>query len=288
MKEKLFNWVLFILLSIIWGSSFVLMKAGMTRLTPYQVASLRMLSAGLVLIPFARKAFREIPRNKMFLVIMSGLLGSFFPAYLFCIAETRIDSSLAGILNALTPFCVIVIGISFFQLQANTKKIIGTLVGFAGLCLLVAPNSHFGLDTLPYSLLIVLATAFYGVNINLVARHMQGMGSLNIVSVAFVFLIIPCIIILGATGYFNLPFDNKEVWVSTMASFVLGVMGTAVASIIFYMLVKRAGTLFASMVPYVIPFVAIVWGVWYGENITVIQLGCLGIILAGVYIVNKK
>lgn len=247
-----------------------------------------MLSAGLVLIPFARKAFREIPRNKMFLVIMSGLLGSFFPAYLFCIAETRIDSSLAGILNALTPFCVIVIGISFFQLQANTKKIIGILVGFAGLCLLVTPNSHFGLDTLPYSLLIVLATAFYGVNINLVARHMQGMGSLNIVSVAFVFLIIPCIIILGATGYFNLPFDNKEVWVSTMASFVLGVMGTAVASIIFYMLVKRAGTLFASMVPYVIPFVAIVWGVWYGENITVIQLGCLGIILAGVYIVNKK
>lgn len=288
MKGKLFNWVLFVLLSIIWGSSFVLMKSGMTRLTPYQVASIRMLSAGLVLIPFARKAFREIPRNKIFLVIMSGLLGSFFPAYLFCIAETRIDSSLAGILNALTPFCVIVIGISFFQLQANRKKIIGVLVGFAGLCLLVAPNSHFGLDNLPYCLLIVLATALYGVNINLVARHMQGIGSLNIVSLAFVFLIIPCIIILSATGYFRLPFNNKEVWVSTMASFVLGVMGTAVASIIFYMLVKRAGTLFASMVPYVIPFIAIVWGVWYGENITVIQLGCLGIILVGVYIVNKK
>lgn len=276
------------MLSLIWGSSFILMKAGMNTLTPYHVASIRILSAGLVLIPFARKALRQIPKNKLVLVILSGLLGSFFPAYLFCIAETKIDSSLAGILNALTPLFVILVGISFFQLKANLQKIIGVLIGFGGLCLLVAPTGNISFEHFSYILLILLATLFYGINVNMVGRHMQGVGSLNIASVAFVFLVIPCIIILYFTGYFALSLAHKDVLLSTLASFVLGVMGTAVASILFYMLVKRAGTLFASMVTYGIPFVAILWGVWGGEHVTLMQMGCLGIILGGVYLVNRK
>ncbi len=288
MKEKVYNWGLFVILSIIWGSSFILMKAGMNALTPYQVASIRILSAGLVLIPFARKALQQIPRNKMFIVIISGLLGSFFPAYLFCIAETKIDSSLAGILNALTPFFVILLGMAFFKLKAHPKKNIGVLIGFAGLCLLIAPTGNIHLENFSYSLLILLATLLYGINVNLVGSRMQGIGSLNIASLAFVFLIIPCIIILYLTGYFSLSFTDKHVLTSTLASFVLGVMGTAIASILFYMLVKRAGTLFASMVTYGIPFIAVLWGVLYGEQVTILQIGCLGIILAGVYLVNKK
>jgi drug/metabolite transporter (DMT)-like permease len=279
---------LFTILSLIWGSSFILMKAGMNTLTPYHVASIRILSAGLVLIPFARKALLQIPKEKMLLVILSGLLGSFFPAYLFCIAETKIDSSLAGILNALTPLFAILVGISFFQLKAGTQKIIGVLIGFAGLCLLIAPAGNISFEHFSYSLLILLATLFYGVNVNIVGRHMQGIGSLNIASLAFVFLVIPCIIILYFTGYFNLPLTHKDVMLSTLASFVLGAMGTAVASILFYMLIKRAGTLFASMVTYGIPFIAVLWGVWGGEQVTLMQVGCLGIILVGVYMVNRK
>lgn len=282
------NWALFAVLSVIWGSSFILMKAGMNRLTPYQVASIRILSAGLILIPFARKALRQIPKNKIFLVILSGLLGSFFPAYLFCIAETKIDSSLAGILNALTPLFVILVGMTFFALKAGVQKIAGVLIGFAGLCLLMAPNGHFRMEDLFYAFLILIATLFYGVNVNLVGRHMQGIGSLNIASVAFVFLIIPTLIILYITGYFNLPFTNRAVLLSTLASAVLGVMGTAIASILFYMLMKRAGALFASMVTYGIPFIAVLWGLYYGEQVTLIQVSSLGIILAGVYMVNKK
>lgn len=288
MKDKLIHWSLFLVLSLIWGSSFILMKEGMHTLTPYQVASLRILSAGVVLIPFARKALKEVPKDKLFLVILSGLLGSFFPAYLFCIAETRIDSSLAGILNALTPLFTILLGIAFFQLQAGTRKIIGVLVGFAGLCLLIAPKGNFRFEDFSYSLLVLLATVFYGINVNMVGRHMQGVGSLNIASLAFVFLIIPTLIILQITGYFALPLLHSDVLLSTLASVVLGVFGTAIASILFYMLVKKAGTLFASMVTYGIPFIAVMWGLWSGETITWLQVGCLGIILVGVYLVNKK
>ena len=288
MRDKLINWGLFTILSLIWGSSFILMKAGMNKLTPYDVASIRILSAGLVLIPFARKALLQVPRNKLTLVILSGLLGSFFPAYLFCIAETRIDSSLAGILNALTPLFTIIIGISFFQLKANWKKISGVLIGFIGLYMLVSPNGNIHFANVSYTMLVLLATVFYGINVNMVGRHMQGVGSINIASLAFVFLIIPSLFILYYNGYFSLPLGDKTVLISTAASAVLGIMGTAVASILFYMLVKRAGTLFASMVTYGIPFIAVMWGVLYGEHVTLWQVGCLGIILGGVYLVNRK
>ncbi len=288
MRDKLINWGLFTILSLIWGSSFILMKAGMNRLTPYDVASIRILSAGLVLIPFARRALLEVPRNKLALVILSGLIGSFFPAYLFCIAETKIDSSLAGILNALTPLFTIIIGMSFFQLKAHWRKILGVLIGFIGLYMLVSPNGDIHFTNVSYILLVLLATVLYGINVNMVGRHMQGVGSINIASLAFVFLIIPSIIILYINGYFALPLNDKSVLISTLASSVLGIMGTAVASILFYMLVKRAGTLFASMVTYGIPFIAVMWGVLYGEQVTLWQVGCLGIILGGVYMVNRK
>jgi len=287
-RDKIINWGIFIVLSIIWGSSFILMKEGMRVLTPYQVASIRILSAGLILTPFALKALKQVPQNKWLLVILSGLLGNFFPAYLFCIAETEIDSSLAGILNALTPMFTILVGISFFQLKANSTKIMGVIIGFIGLCLLMLSGKEVSFNNLSYAGLVLLATLCYGINVNMVGRYMKEVGSLNIASLAFVFLIIPSSIILYITGYLQLELTNTPVLKATGASFILGVLGTAFASIIFYMLVKRAGTLFASMVTYGIPFVAVFWGLLDGEKITLLQVGCLGVILCGVYLVNKK
>lgn len=288
MRDRLINWGIFIALSVIWGSSFILMKEGMHALSAYQVASIRILSAGLVLTPFALKALKQVPRNKWLLVILSGLLGNFFPAYLFCIAETEIDSSLAGILNALTPMFTILVGISFFQLKASNTKILGVIIGFIGLCLLMLSGKEVSFNNLSYAGLVLLATLFYGINVNMVGRYMKEVGSLNIASLAFVFLIIPSSIILYITGYLDMSLLDNTVLKATGASFVLGVLGTAFASIIFYMLVKRAGTLFASMVTYGIPFIAVFWGMLDGEQITLLQVGCLGVILCGVYLVNKK
>ena len=115
MDNKFIHWVIFCLLALIWGSSFILMKEGLTQLSPYQVAALRMLFAGLVLLPFAFKALKKIPKEKMGLVLLSGIIGNFIPAFLFCIAETKIDSALAGILNSLTPLFTILVGVFFFQ-----------------------------------------------------------------------------------------------------------------------------------------------------------------------------
>lgn len=288
LKEKIVNWSLFVLLSFIWGSSFILMKEGMLALTPYQVAALRILSAGLVLLPFAYRAIKQVPKNKLGLVALSGMLGSFFPAFLFCLAETKIDSSLAGILNALTPLFTIIVGIIFFELKAEKKKIIGIIIGFVGLILLFAGNGKIDFKNISFSSFIFVATILYGINVNMVGRYMHGIGSINIATVAFVFLIIPCLFILYFTGYFSLPLGKNEFLISTTASAVLGIMGTAVASILFYMLIKRAGTIFSTMVTYGIPFVAVFWGLLLNEKITIGQVLSLSVILAGVYLANTK
>lgn len=289
MKEnKGLNWVLFIALSVIWGSSFKLMKEGMMSLSAYQVASIRMTSAGIVLLPFAFKAIRTIPANKRGLIVLSGLLGSFFPAYLFCVAETKIDGSLAGILNALTPLFTILVAVTIFKAKVPFRKWLGVIIGFLGLCLLFIAKGIPELSHVGYSSLVLIATVCYGLNVNLVSRHLNGIDSLHIASAAFCFLLIPSVLILAATGYFSLDFTDRGVITSTGSAFFLGAMGTAVASIIFYILVKRAGVIFSAMVTYGIPFVAILWGLFDSEDITVLQMGCLGIILAGVYVTNKK
>ncbi len=286
--NRLVNWALFGTLSLIWGSSFILMKVGMQTLTPYQVAAIRILSGGLVLLPVAVKQFKKIPSNKLSLVFLSGLLGSFFPAFLFCVAESRIESALTGILNALTPIFTIISGVLFFGIRVPLARLAGTGIGFLGVSLLFVSGASVPAGDISYAGLVIIATACYGLNVNLVSRYLQDVGSLNIASVAFAFLILPCLLVLVFTGYFRLPLTQPGLLVSTGASAILGIMGTAVASVFFYMLVKRAGILFTSMVTYAIPFVAIGWGLWYGERITLPALACLLIILSGVYLVNRR
>jgi len=287
MDNKFINWAIFCILSIVWGSSFILMKEGLTVLSAYQVASLRMLFSGLVLLPFAFSAFKKIPKEKMGIVFLSGFLGNFIPAYLFCIAETNIDSSLAGILNSLTPLFTILVGLSFFKTTINKQKMIGVIIGFIGLCLLFAAGKNISFQNLSFASLVLVATFFYGLNVNVVGKFLKNIRSIDIVSVAFAFLIIPSAVILYLTGYFSISFNSPGFREASLAGIVLGVVGTSIASILFYMLIKRSTIIFASMVTYGIPVIAVAWGLYYGESISILQIGSLFIILAGVYIVNK-
>jgi len=287
MHKNWTSWLVFALLAIVWGSSFILMKEGLKAFNPYQVASLRMLFAGIILLPFAYKAIKRIPKNKLGLVIFSGILGNFIPAYLFCIAETQIDSSLAGILNSLTPMFTIIVGVLFFMVQTSMVKVLGMIIGFIGLSILLGSGKDVSFHNLSFASLVILATLLYGINVNILSRYMQQLGSLNVASIAFAFLMIPSICVLYFTGYFNTDFGSPIVLRALAATSVLGIIGTSMATILFYYLVKQAGMLFGSMVTYGIPVVAVAWGIWDGESLNLIQIGCVGLILFGVYIVNR-
>jgi len=264
------------------------MKEGLVTLTAYQVASLRIVFSGIVLLPTAIKYFKSIPKDKLGIVFMSGMLGSLLPAYLFCIAEEKLDSALAGTLNSLTPIFVIILGALVFNNKATANKVFGIFISFAGSILLLFSKGPLQQSKeMGYVSLIVLATAFYGYNVNMVQRHLKHISSLQIAAVALTLNAIPALIVLYFTGYFNLPLLDKGVLWSTGATAILGIFGSAAATILFYMLVKRAGAIFSSMVTYGIPIIANVWGVIYHEEVGWKQVVCLLLILLGVYVANR-
>jgi drug/metabolite transporter (DMT)-like permease len=289
MDQKFTNWFLFITLSFIWGSSFILMKEGLVALSAFQVASLRIISAGLVLLPVTVTAIRKIPSNKLFVVMMSGVLGSLIPAYLFCMAEQGIDSSLAGALNSLTPIFVIIAGTLFFGAKPNSQKIVGILLAFTGSVLLFLSQPNFSENSNAlYIFYVVMATALYGFNVNMVHQHLSGIASLQIAAVALSLNAIPAGIVLYFTGYFDQDFLGTAMLTATGYSFLLGIFGSAIASVLFYVLLKKAGAVFASMVTYGIPIVAIFWGIVYGEQVGWMQAFSMAVMLLGVWWVNKK
>lgn len=285
MNYRLLNWMLFTILCIIWGSSFLLMLIGLEHLNAWQVAAIRLFSGGIILIPFVPGVLRRVPREHLSYVILSGFLGSFFPAFLFCLAETKLDSSFAGTLNSLTPIFVVIVGASFFKLKVSQKQVVGILISFTGSILLFLAKSGKTGDLL-YIGFVVLATFFYGLNVNMISRKLSGVGSFDIAVLAFSFLTIPCLIILLAFNTQQLVFSDTGILWSFAASAILGILGTTVASILFYILLKRAGGIFASTVTYGIPFVAIGWGLVYKEKITPAVIGSLLLILLGILITN--
>jgi drug/metabolite transporter (DMT)-like permease len=289
MRDKqLINWLLFVLICLIWGSSFILMKLGLKGISAYEVASIRIISGSIVLLPFAFKAYSRIIQGKLPLVALTGFVGTFIPAYLFCIAETKIDSAIAGILNALTPLFTIFIGVMIFKNKVSGTKWAGVFIGLIGLVLLMlSGNEPIASANTGYGLFVLAATVMYGTNVNLINRYLKSMSSIDIASLSFAFLLPPALIILYFAGYFERNFSDTEILASTVASVVLGLIGTALGTLLFYGLIKRAGPVFSSMVTYGIPFVALSWGLFAGELINTLQIICLCIILGGVYLSNK-
>ena len=292
MSKKFISWAIYIALCIIWGSSFKLMNDSQQGLSAAQMAALRIFSAGLVFVPLAFFHFSKIPKNKLGLVLLSAVVGNLIPAFLFAEAITRLDSSLAGILNSLTPICVVLIGIFFFKDKVKSQKIVGVVIGFLGLVLLtVLPlllsKKSMSFDNLGYTLLIVLATFLYGINVNMVGHYLKGLNPIQVATVSLSFMTIPAGIILFQQGFLDLNFRDIQVQNSVWASVGLGIGGSAIATALFYLLVQKAGILFASLVTYGIPFIALLWGFIDGEKITFVKPLCLGIILMGVYMANR-
>lgn len=280
------KWGLFLLISLIWGSSFLLMLKGMEHFSPWQVAATRLFFGGVVLWPLAAGAYRRIPKDKLRLVVVSGFLASFIPAFLFCIAETRLESSFAGMLNALTPVFVIIVGALFFNAKARTGQVIGVLVSLCGCVgLFLSKNSSTG--ELLFAGFVLLATICYGLNVNMVSKKLAGIAPLDLISFAFALMAVPALLIMIFTGTFSADYSSLPVLKSAGAMVLLGVLGTAGGNILFYILLRRAGGIFASTVTYGIPFVAIFFG-WlvYRETQNIYGWISMVVILAGIFIAN--
>ncbi|MFM7709495.1 MAG: DMT family transporter [Ferruginibacter sp.] len=290
MQTRFSDWLLYILLSLIWGSSFILIEASLQALSPMQVASLRIVSAGLFMLPIAVRWIFTFTAKQLAIIFLSGVLGNLLPSFLYCFAESGgIESSFAGALNALTPVFAILVGSLFFGIQTSVQKLVGIFVAFVG-CMALFWSREGGLEAVPLvpMLLIFGATACYGTNVNLVYRNLKDIPPLPIVAVALLLNALPAMAVLVYAGFFELTFQNPAIRESIGYACLLGIGGSALASILFYVLIQRAGTVFASLVTYGIPFVAFGWGIWDGEALSAASVGSLLVILLGVFLANRK
>ena len=289
-NSVIYPWFLLILLSIIWGSSPILIKKSLSTLTPFEIGALRISSAAIFLSPFFFKVLNQINKKNFFLLLLSGVIGNLIPYFLYPLAQTEIDSSTSGVLTSLTPFFALLIGGVFYKQKIYKNNITGLIIGFIGtFCLIFFSTENNSINANLYGLLVVLATLFYGINLNLLKYHLVKLDPLTITSTSLFFISPITIWLLISETTFLSNLDKLSDNINEIFYvLILGIIGTAIATIIFYRLVQIRDTVFASSVTYLMPIVAIFLGLIDGEIINLTQFFGMFLILIGVYWANKK
>jgi len=295
MSKKQISWILLILLSIIWGSSFILMKKGMytdegnTIFSSNQVGAIRMLIASLVMLPFAFLRLKKIKKKHITGLLIVCFIGNVFPAFLFPFAETGVSSGLAGMLNSFTPIFTLLIGIFMYKMKTTKNQLIGIIIASIGVVLL----SLFGKQAQPegswiHISAIIMATFFYALNLNIIKYKLNDLRALDIASFAFLF-IFPFALL--AFFYFEVEksiMNNLFAYEGLFYISILAIIGTSIALVIFNRIIEYSSTIFASSVTYFIPIVAFLIGVLYGEKIGFAEFASLIILLIGILFTNKN
>ena len=278
------------ILAVIWGSSFILIKRGLDVYDAGEVGAIRIIAAATFLIPFAIEGLKNVEKRHIKLLFAVGLFGSLLPAFLFAKAQTQIASSVAGILNALTPLFTMIIGALFYTQKFTQKTVLGLIIGFGGTVVLILAGPGGSIASLNYyAFYVVLATIFYGANLNLIKFKIPDLRARTITSISLI-LVGPLAVgyLFGATDFVYKVSHVDGALISLGAIVLLGVMGTAIALILFNQMVKITNPIYASSVTYLIPIVAVMWGIWDGENLYPGHyIGMVAIIL-GVYLANRK
>ena len=287
-KYPTLAWILFLALSMIWGSSFILIKKGLTSLNPEEVAALRIASASLVLLPFAAKRIKEINKKNIASLILVGFMGSLLPAFFFALAQTKLPSALTGIMNALTPFFTIIISVLFFREKPEKRVYFGVILGFLGTLFLISTRENGQISFNCYAFFVVAATILYGINANLIKHYLNFMKSLSIASLSLIMIGPLAIIYLLFLTPFSAYIHEPKVLIASCYIIILGVFGTALALILFNKMVKLTNAVFSTSVTYLIPIISVFWGFIDGEQLSLLQLISMLIIMTGIFIANSK
>jgi drug/metabolite transporter (DMT)-like permease len=282
--------ILLIVLTLIWGTSFILMKRGLTVFSAGEVGAIRVVSASLFLIPFAISRLNELKREHYLKLFFSGLMGIFFPAFLFATAQTRMDSAITGILNSLTPMFTLIIGALVFGQKFKTQSLIGIVIGLIGTVILIVSRTggQFGGVNI-FALFVIAACVCYGINVNYVKVKLPDLKALTLTSGALMLIGPPALIyLLGFTDFTTKLSLNPDAYKALGYVVLLGIMSTSIATILFTRLIKISTPLFASSITYLIPIVAVMWGVLDNESLFVGHFIGMALIIGGVYLANRK
>ncbi len=280
------------ILGLIWGSSFILMKRGLQSYPPLEITLYRIFIVFLVFAPIGIKDFFKLQKKTGLILLLSAIIGSVIPYFLFIKAQTKIDSSLNGILNSITPLFTLVFGVILFKQKINLKALSGVLLGLIGASGLIiisnGNNTTFSRDYF-YAILPVIGSACYALNINLIKNYLHNIPALKITSWSFIFIgPIAGIILLFYTDFTTHLINDDLNYLNFLYINILGILGSGFAFWLFNLLIKETSSVFASSVTYLIPIVAIFWGVFDGEIFSLFQgLLCI-VIFCGIYLIKSK
>ncbi|MBC8398049.1 MAG: EamA family transporter [Flavobacteriales bacterium] len=289
MSLSLRKWGTLVILSLIWGSSYILIKKGLTGLTPIQLGSLRVIVTTIIMAPIGYQKIKHIPRQNMKWVALSAFVGSFFPAYLFAFAETEISSSITAVMVSLTPLFTLLISVFVFGEELLKKQVFGVLIGFTGIIVLINNELFSSSFNILYIMFIVLAAFCYAVNANVLKYKLSNIPALGIVFMSFLFMFIPAFIILCFSDFPFSDFTSDPLIIESIIYIViLAVFGTAIAKVLYIKLLAISTPVFSVSTTYLMPVVAIFWGLLDGEEFKLTQFIGTAIILLGVYLVTKK
>ena len=289
MSLSLKKWGTLVILSLIWGSSYILIKKGLTGLTPIQLGSLRVIVTTIIIAPIGYQKIKHIPRQKMKWVALSAFVGSFFPAYLFAFAETEISSSITAVMVSLTPLFTLLISVFVFGEELLKKQVFGVLIGFTGIIVLINNELFSSSFNILYIMFIVLAAFCYAINANVLKYKLSNIPALGIVFMSFLFLFIPAFIILCFSSFPFSDFASDPLIIESIIYIViLALFGTAIAKVLYIKLLAISTPVFSVSTTYLMPVVAIFWGLLDGEEFKLTQFTGTAIILLGVYLVTKK
>ncbi len=290
-NTKVLAWTILIILALVWGTSFILIKRGLEVYSAGEVGALRILAACVFMLPLSLPKLKKLSSKNLKMLLGIGMLGSFFPAFLFALGQTRLDSGVTGVMNGLTPIFVLLMGATIFKQKFESSKYIGVALAFIGTAiLLTAGSSEAGFSGFNYyAIFIVIATMCYGANLNIIKYYLADLNAVVITSVS--------ILLVGpfALAYLMLGTEFTEKISAAPGAYealgyitLLGVMSTGFALILFNRLVQITTPIFSSMVTYLIPIVALTWGILDGEVLVAGQIAGIAAILIGVFITNRK
>ncbi|MDA9026678.1 EamA family transporter [Flavobacteriaceae bacterium] len=284
------KWFYLFLLALTWGSSFILIKKGLLGLSPFQLGSLRTVMSSLFIFTIGFKSLKTIQSHQWKWIIITGFIGTFFPSFLFAFAETEVDSGIVSILNSLVPLNTVLIGLAVFKITSTKTQVFGVILGFVGASMLIFNSMELHPDqNYLYAGFVILATVMYASSVNIIKRYLQDVKPIAIATGNFVAIIIPAILVLSFSNFFTTEtFQNDTIYMSIGSVAILSLFGTVMAKIIFNSLIQISSPVFASSVAYLMPLVALLWGLLDGEVFGINQGLAASLILLGVYLVNKK
>jgi drug/metabolite transporter (DMT)-like permease len=289
MDNAKLKWVYLLILSLIWGSSFILIDRAIEGLNSMQVGALRIVFTALFLFSVGLKKVKLIKRSQWKWIFWTAMAGSLFPVFLFAIAQEQLDSSVAGMLNSMVPLNTVVFGTLFFGIVVSKRQVLGVFIGLIGTLVLIIAGADFNpSQNYWFSAFVFLATIGYGLNVNIIKKYLNDLNALAIVTGNFVIIVIPALLILIYTGFFSDIMKNEAMQIALGYVIILSLFGTAIAKVIYSRLVQISSPIFASSVTYTMPVVAIFWGLFFGEHLSVYQIIGGVIILLGVYLGNKR